>query len=239
MVTPSIEPREAAQAGCEASYSEVSSYVSDVTWWKLYALTATEVTGWRFVGWKMTYNAQDIYVGGVSGTWNDDDGHSAKTWQQNSNYEIPGSGTDEWADSWETIPGYRNGYRSIISVVAVFEEVAVDAKITVNTSVYPDEANQAGCAAEPTTETKTGSPGSLASFSLSATAVDGWKFKCWKDNNGSNVYSVNPYSFSKTFTNVDQVFNYIAMFVEDTGEILHGSSGIILHGSAGSIIYKG
>ena len=230
MATPTISPQEAVQAGCTVSQSSRTdswTYADDFFGTDtIYTLVATPATGWRVAN--ITFSRND----------------GSRTREYSTDIYDEGVVTFTHRYYYDSIYTYGgvSFAETVTSVTVTFEKT--DAKITVNLVVCPGKTKTDGCDVYPQEKIEeSGRPGYSRTFNVLAVvpyAVSKkWKFKNWTDEDGNIVSESSTYSFSKTFSYVDQEFTYYANFVEETGEILHGASGTILHGASGTIIFKG
>ena len=226
MVTPEVYPPEAAAAGCSASFTYTErpnpwpEYLS-AFWWRDYTFSATPANGWKFLRWELSYLEEESGRTPRSGTRTE---WSTNPWSA-------GGTTAEFSETYFSGDTYS---RTITQLVAVFEQEATYGDITVMTSADP----AAGGTTSPLSETHQYSGSPSTTFTLTATANNGYRFLNWKLN-GTVVATTNTTIVTHAFTSSAQTFHYVAEFLQSSGLILHGSGGTILHGSGGSILHSG
>lgn len=217
MVTPTIYPAEAADAGCTAYVTLYDSHnpESGSGWYNGYTATATESEGWIFDGWE--YDA-DTSSGPESS------GSTRNPWTCDS-YSYEGISEYDRTYSW----GSRT-YRTVTRLVAKFKK-AKSCKITVMTCASPSE----GGTTSPKSETREGYYGQSETFNLVATVEEGYEFIRW-EKYGELVSKSKTTSVTHSYANYDQTFDYTAIYRKLTGLIICNASGTILHGVGGSIL---
>ena len=182
------------------------------------------MAGWKFDHFEWTQSRND---------GPDKSGSSYSNPTTGTRYNYLHDYTCDFGPTYEA-KGIVDEVYSVTYCRAVFVEDATYGDITVTTT--PDPA--AGGSTTPTTETHQYAGSPSTTFTLTATANNGYRFLNWKLN-GTVVATTNTTSVTHTFTSSAQTFHYVAEFLQSSGLILHGSGGTILHGSGGSILHSG
>lgn len=218
-----IYPPEAAELGCTAT-ATVAGSESGTGWWqRWYQFSATAADGCTFDHFEWTSN--DKYSNSATGS-----GYDNNYNYTDSSNPAGGAGRSRF-EEFNQVDGYETWSLTIVSCRAVFNvPVAKKTKITVKTSPSPEEGGDT----DPSTITKYGFVGTKATFDLTATPNEGYRFVKW-EGSGETLKQRNA-SVELTFQDDDITAEYVGYF-SPLGEILCNDSGLILYGSAGSPIY--
>lgn len=124
-----ISPQSAANAGCTATFELIDSDSYDSNWWKMWKFTATAAQGWVFDHWNMSYSYQGPDPSDPSGNFTMSNGNS--TWSYGA---FSQEGTEEWDCKYDGFFYFRDSWRTITSMTAVFRFVHVPTKLIIRSA---------------------------------------------------------------------------------------------------------